>query len=743
MKQFRITSRARHLRYIFFIDEKYPYKKLFDLLCLNQRIWGGRYNPFIPVREDKISDKYIKVLKNYDPDFVFYTESINPEIIKELRIFNPSGYYNLDKQPREEDITGVDAFYFLSQLDASSKILLPDDLSDVKSILLDYYKINFGLDSRPLMSDFEIGKSYHQILIGTKNFASLNQILHTEKPVNKARLARRNLNTKILRPSTSGHFNGFELVVAKDRTTIDDLIYYWNRLLFGCENIIYVTVDELTILSKDKFFGGVLYDMSTESFIDVVSMTLNKEDVNELIESKLKPISSFRSFKYKSVEDFPFEVLDANGFYERDYGESVISQTVISERGLLHLPKLSFINKIDLSSQKWAVDITIEGIGSDYQNEVKFPYTTETQFIIKTVKGRINRNRNISIYIHSQLNKSDVLEIIVPEFGNLLRQIIARPVVHGLTQETEYVDIGPHDASNKLSAFLKAFNYNFSTIDDFFTDKFWVDIFEELIKSNKAVGDSILLSELKNRCIEALATKGVFLGERGTTYRNEENLQLGLEQTLKELCRYKVFLKGFNLKCKKCSSEFWYHINEVGEAIVCKGCYESFELPIEPNFAYKLNDLIKNNIYQTKTARDGNLTVIRTLASINRDSRKSFAYSPQVNLYNDYHSNKPCAEIDVICLSDGKLIIGEAKHKSNLFFEGDKKSLKALVELSKAIYPDKIILSCYEDTNGKLEKAKQGLIHLFNKWPYQPEIESIILHTPDYFALGGHRYFYH
>ena len=53
------------------------------------------------------------------------------------------------------------------------------------------------------------------------------------------------------------------------------------------------------------------------------------------------------------------------------------------------------------------------------------------------------------------------------------------------------------------------------------------------------------------------------------------------------------------------------------------------------------------------------------------------------------------------------------------------------------------ILSCYEDANGKLEKAKQGLLHIFNKWEYQPEIETLLLHPADDFHLGGYRYFYY
>lgn len=62
MSQFQITSRPRHLRYVFFVDEQCPYEKLFKLICLNQRIWGGRYNPIIPVNNNIISERYLALL---------------------------------------------------------------------------------------------------------------------------------------------------------------------------------------------------------------------------------------------------------------------------------------------------------------------------------------------------------------------------------------------------------------------------------------------------------------------------------------------------------------------------------------------------------------------------------------------------------------------------------------------------------------------------------------------------------
>jgi hypothetical protein len=87
-------------------------------------------------------------------------------------------------------------------------------------------------------------------------------------------------------------------------------------------------------------------------------------------------------------------------------------------------------------------------------------------------------------------------------------------------------------------------------------------------------------------------------------------------------------------------------------------------MPVEVPFSYKLNDLIKNNIFQSKTQRDGNLTVIRTLIHLGLRSHRSFEYSHQLNLYDDYRTRKPANEIDVVALVDGKLVIGGSQEKA-------------------------------------------------------------------------------
>lgn len=298
----------------------------------------------------------------------------------------------------------------------------------------------------------------------------------------------------------------------------------------------------------------------------------------------------------------------------------------------------------------------------------------------------------------------------------------------------------------KVRSFINLFNTDFATINEFFTDNFWVSLLEEYTITNRAAGSAFTFNDLKERAKAKFVNVGYAFTSRVESRINEENLVLGLKNILTELCQYQVFFKGYLLKCNQCSSVFYYHLNEADETVRCKGCQQSFTMPVEPNFAYKLNDLIKNNIYRSKTERDGNLTVIRTLADIAAQSKRYFLFSPQINIFLSFRDRKPHTDIDIFCISDGKLIIGEAKHSSNGFFDRNSdglNSLQVMANIAKIIRPDQLLFTCYDDSHNKLKNVRKTLEGLFDQDPYAPELVIKALSKPNEFGLQQHRYFLH
>jgi hypothetical protein len=264
-----------------------------------------------------------------------------------------------------------------------------------------------------------------------------------------------------------------------------------------------------------------------------------------------------------------------------------------------------------------------------------------------------------------------------------------------------------------------------------------------LCTSGKAAGDTISFSEIFTQCSAILTSLGRPLVEDERSRHNAAALTIGLKRILKELCDLTVFIQGFKLKCPRCSTISWYHIQEVSSRVKCNGCLEDFHLPIEPAFYYKLNGLIAKNFYSSSTQPDGNLTVIKTLTRLCDAGRAtSFEFSPQLNLFDDYDAEKPAAEIDILVLVNGHFIIGEAKHNSSAFSQDKHKSLNSLIDVAKAIRPDKVILTCMVDHHDKLQRAKEYLAHHFAKLEYPPQIETICFEEPTYFRLHGVLYFY-
>lgn len=741
MEQYQIVTRSRHLRYMYFVDSSYSYDDLYTLIKFNLRMWGGRYNPIIPVKEGIIGEDYLEIIKHYDPDFIFYSKGIDPETIRGLRMFNPKGYHIID-DPTGEQIRGVNALYLLPLFDAKSKVLMPSGLHGLDSPLLPFYRLNFGLTENGYVGDYAISKSYNQIHIKKDNFGTLNKIIHEEKPVNTAALSKVNFNTKILRSFAHAQYDETEIVIAADKVSTADLLYFWNRQLYQCHQVLYITVEELSLLSQDKFFGGVLYDLSLQSHIHVVSLSLEKEAVEKIIAEQLNKVAFNRYFQYKNVKPFPFPVLDAAGNFERGYGEQTSVQAFTASTGLFYFPDLSFSKKLNFDQQRWALDLQIKQIDGGASQPFLLPLTTDAHFFMKYVSGRVNRERNLTFFIENRDNRV-VAELTIPPFIDLSRQLLSAPIVHGENIETKYKYTGFHDSSHRLQAFVHCFGGDWDTIGTYLRDKYWMDTFEQLCTSEKAAGDCITLAELVASCSEVLNKAGHPLGKREETRHNKENLILGIKEQLRQLCEYNVFLPGFKLKCTHCSSKYWYSMSEANRHVHCKGCLADFTFPIEPEFAYKLNDVIKNNIYQSKTQRDGNLTVIRTLLKLRQRGRNGFAYVPQINLFDKYHSTKPCNELDIMAIVDGHLVIGEAKHNSKDFKENNNKALNALIEVSKAILPDKVLLTCYEDDYSKLHNAAEYLRHHFKNFPYAPEVESFVIQSPAYFDLIGARYFYY
>src|SRR5207249_11224379 len=71
-RPFRVESRARPYRLAFLVDpEACPPELLDSLFEANYGLWGGRFNPIVPVHKGEIDDSFWSLLKYVDPDLVY------------------------------------------------------------------------------------------------------------------------------------------------------------------------------------------------------------------------------------------------------------------------------------------------------------------------------------------------------------------------------------------------------------------------------------------------------------------------------------------------------------------------------------------------------------------------------------------------------------------------------------------------------------------------------------------------
>ena len=127
-----------------------------------------------------------------------------------------------------------------------------------------------------------------------------------------------------------------------------------------------------------------------------------------------------------------------------------------------------------------------------------------------------------------------------------------------------------------------------------------------------------------------------------------------------------ILFRGFILKCSNCNNSEWYSLNKINESFECTRCYaiqlisyKNWRDPFEPSIFYKLNEVLFQGLSHNM------LYPILTLNYIKESTNDSFLYSPEIIVENKKSPNETF-ECDIVCISDGELIIGEVKQNEEL-----------------------------------------------------------------------------
>jgi hypothetical protein len=201
---------------------------------------------------------------------------------------------------------------------------------------------------------------------------------------------------------------------------------------------------------------------------------------------------------------------------------------------------------------------------------------------------------------------------------------------------------------------------------------------------------------------KGIVDEGVYLKSDRRRYLDFAAIRKALSASDKEvgelidiLVRHAVFYRGFVFKCSFCRNADWFSVNDVGQEFKCKRCNRvqtyttSHSLGrLEPPWFYKLDEIVYQGYLNNMTVPG------LTLYHQDRTKKESCLFCSELEFWN-LDTDKLVGEIDVCCVTDGVLSIGEAKKKSSLGDNAaeDAKGAAKYLSLAKAIGARNVIFA--------------------------------------------------
>lgn len=122
----------------------------------------------------------------------------------------------------------------------------------------------------------------------------------------------------------------------------------------------------------------------------------------------------------------------------------------------------------------------------------------------------------------------------------------------------------------------------------------------------------------------------------------------------------KLLERGFQLHCKFCSFTSWYPVQNVGQTFECTRCNQVQIYDSNPLWLYKLPEVIFQGF------EDHMEVPLLALAYLQSRCSRLFEWEPDSNLYWVENEKEKHQNLDILCLIDGKIYLGEAKSNDEI-----------------------------------------------------------------------------
>jgi len=627
------------------------YKKA---LQLTHTLWGGKYNPLIPIGNDEYAAR--RIIAFFKPD-VLYPITSDDALINFIKQFPHipwpfelnkelfSGGALWDKQPNFLDIHNAarklrdDAI----KNNNIAKQLLTLIKWDAKDPLAPMFEAMFG--SYP--TQHEIDCNYDKLLskLLPTNEITLDQ--NESIPSSILKVCTRNILTSYgLGELEYDNFespyyysSGFYVGEIDD---FNDLVIFWNLRACG-EHLLFYDNNFTSRLEQCKDS----YVIETKKICEdcpELSITLglwgSKNKINKIDKSifgeniyvkNLSKYYNFRNYHFKP------QIVLGNTFESE-------SKTVS-----FSLPNNPVIDADITSRQHLMTTVKVLGDISDEKRIFNMPYMPQLNDFY---------GRNCYFIFDKVRSQHKGLGIITNASDNhmSLRAISVNKLIQAIFHQNG-MDITPSEAGKKTTVIIKQLGGLFGC--NIFKSKGIRELLRKYTPNK---------SFTKNDALKTIGENDFGKYSKLYSLNTSHGKRLQAIDVFKDLATKDVFRAGLTLKCENCHLNFWLSIDKIKSNIICEYCGANIRTinQIENNkWGYRVSGIFGNNDNQ-----GGGISVVLTLLQLKRSCRSAyeqFLYIPSVNILPINAAVNKCESdfIIITCTYYGKISVVVSECKTN------------------------------------------------------------------------------
>ena len=760
MDPYFVYTQNRPLRIAYLAHPQQPISDLDKIFTYNYKLWGGRWNIIVDTDGTTLAGEAWEVLDKYDPDIIATCIDLNEILAASINCrLCPLSIQKLDLSRDHIALEYTPAKvslrlwqdYFSKQFFYNKYICNFEFQQNTPIDIQEFSIRNFGVFAEILPWRAE-GHHYHEALhihherfsVGESFRRELEHIPSNGFPA--SRLCSIPFNAP--KPIWSSGEECFEIVVGE---TALDLIYFWNRPFTLPYNPI-LNIDRLIIpqswMSESSRIEATIAFLRrhVRSRICVVSCSVDLQFLSELTRQMALggldmaaplTVASARLPKFRE-QTTSFSDISSVCDVHRVYHEKEVIAN--QEPSYLESGSQDQYYIVDSYIVKNATElVAIQGKTFWWQLPRSRNVVNEIPLFDRP--WRVNRSNSFSLILHKSANPKapeNTFHLSLPSVYNLFWSLLSpdhdRRAMLGV--EHPSIHLGKSsDVGRRLAGVVSLFE-NLDFAAQVFESRYWRRMFR-LLSARSTLGSeeahikesvqkyaasrdkqqnnsertefltALVMTTLRKfskdandllmKDFEELARKEMLeWNERNPT--NCFDFDRGrLVRDVDYLLERNILLLGIRPLCIHCGFSKWIPADSISNNISCSGCGQSFSLGPEEPWRYRLNSMICSKGHELEPL----LLVLKSLLS---ESRRSFFYIPSAELLSQ---TKVWHEIDVICLIDGKLILGEVKGSYKEFTRQD---FVAMREVAKAVQPDGIVFTAlYDQPTENLKKRVEEL----------------------------------